>query len=190
MMNVILIIIYYKRGTIVEQTPQICFSKLKYYEFTPNTRNLSVSLSIPTNEQSPLEYLLIDHYCTFQELAGIVCCTPQLRYLKFTQNFNGIENKSSTRLENFICLSLHIKIFFNWLEEINIQFSTSLILVNFLIYSSHKMLINTIKRRLTVTTIYHLVVQDEISSFHTLLPLINSLSNLITIKFHSLPSDE
>ncbi|CAF4567212.1 unnamed protein product [Rotaria sp. Silwood2] len=82
------------------------------------------------------------------------------------------------------------KIFFNWLEEINIQFSTSLILVNFLIYSSHKMLINTIKRRLTVTTIYHLVVQDEISSFHTLLPLINSLSNLITIKFHSLPSDE
>jgi hypothetical protein len=37
------------------------------------------------------------------------------------------------------------------------------------------MSINTIKRRLNLTTIYHLVVQEKISSFHTLVHLTNSL---------------
>jgi hypothetical protein len=37
------------------------------------------------------------------------------------------------------------------------------------------MLINTVKWRLTLTTIYHLVFQDKISSFHILFLLINSL---------------
>ncbi|CAF1085568.1 unnamed protein product [Rotaria sp. Silwood1] len=86
-------------------------SKLKYYKFVPNKTNLFVSLPTLANEQSPLEYLLIDHYCTFQELAGIAYCTPQLRYLKFSYDFNSIENKSwipSIRLETLIYLSLHM----------------------------------------------------------------------------------
>jgi hypothetical protein len=45
------------------------------------------------------------------ELAGIVCCTPQLRYLEFEYYLNDIENTyfvSSIRLANLICLSVRI----------------------------------------------------------------------------------
>src|SRR5271156_4282053 len=49
--------------------------------------DLCISLPMSTNEQSsPLEYLIIDHYCTFNELSAILSYTPQLRHLSFMES--------------------------------------------------------------------------------------------------------
>jgi hypothetical protein len=45
-------------------------------------------MPISTNQQpSTIEYLIIDHYCTFNELSAIVSYTPQLRHLNFLESY-------------------------------------------------------------------------------------------------------
>jgi hypothetical protein len=57
---------------------------LKCYEISVNYTSTSFSLPIATNKQfSPIEYLILDHYCTFEELYIITSYTPQLRRLYF-----------------------------------------------------------------------------------------------------------
>ena len=50
----------------------------------PKEYRLTISLPIATNEQfSTIEYLIIDHPCTFNELFSIISYTPQLHRLNF-----------------------------------------------------------------------------------------------------------
>ncbi len=57
---------------------------LKCCELYVNYVETSFSLPIATNKQlSSIEYLVLDHYCTFEELYTITSYTPQLRRLHF-----------------------------------------------------------------------------------------------------------
>ncbi len=94
---------------------------LKYYKFIAFQLNSSISLSIPTKKQfSPIEYLVIDHYCTFNELFNIVSYTPQLRRLNLTyafyENPADIETISPMILSNLSHLSSHGLITFDEFE--------------------------------------------------------------------------
>jgi hypothetical protein len=85
---------------------------LKYYKFSTGNEDFSVSLPIATNEQvTSIEYLLIDHFCAFNELSAILSYTPKLRHLKFTHDLNGdpkIGIISSITLSNLVYLSIRI----------------------------------------------------------------------------------
>jgi len=64
-------------------------SKLKYFKFTAtSTDNSDIIISLPNaneNSISPIEYLIIDHPCTFNELFSIISYTPQLYHLSFIE---------------------------------------------------------------------------------------------------------
>ncbi|CAF2877180.1 unnamed protein product [Rotaria sp. Silwood2] len=85
---------------------------LKYYKFSISDTDLSVSLPIAINEQqSSIEYLVIDHCCTFNELSTIISYTPKLRHLKFTHDLNddiNIGTIPSMTLSNLTYLSIHL----------------------------------------------------------------------------------
>ncbi|CAF3194320.1 unnamed protein product, partial [Rotaria sp. Silwood2] len=56
--------------------------KLKYYRISCNSHHQSITLPLAMNNQfSPIEYLVIDHYCSLNELASLISYTPQLRRL-------------------------------------------------------------------------------------------------------------
>jgi len=60
---------------------------LNYFNFKTNNSVLLISLPTPTDQQySPIKYLILNHCCTFAELAAIVSYTPQLRYLDYMNN--------------------------------------------------------------------------------------------------------
>jgi hypothetical protein len=75
---------------------------LKCYELSVNYTSTSFSLPIATNKQfSPIEYLVLDHYCTFEELYIITSYTPQLRRLYFMHT-----DKIDLNIEIFVRLPL------------------------------------------------------------------------------------
>jgi hypothetical protein len=61
---------------------------LKYYKISAINSDLSISLPISINQQpSTIEYLIIDHCCTFNELSAIISYTPELRHLNFLESY-------------------------------------------------------------------------------------------------------
>jgi hypothetical protein len=61
---------------------------LKYYKISTSNLPVPISLPISTNQQpSTIEYLIIDHCCTFNELLAIIFYTPQLRRLNFLESY-------------------------------------------------------------------------------------------------------
>jgi len=85
---------------------------LKYCKFATGDEDLTVSLPIATNQQfTPIEYLVLDHCCTFHELLAITSYTPELRRLKFTHDLDGdriIQTISPMTLSNLTHLSIHV----------------------------------------------------------------------------------
>jgi hypothetical protein len=68
-------------------------SKLKYLKCSASDINTLISLPLSSKTQtSPIEYFLIDHYCTLNELSILLSYTPQLHRL----NFSHIEDSNST----------------------------------------------------------------------------------------------
>jgi hypothetical protein len=63
---------------------------LTYFNFSAKNCNLYIALPMASSEQSSsIKYLIINHCCTFAELAVIVSYTPQLRFLGYlNKNFN------------------------------------------------------------------------------------------------------
>jgi len=72
--------------------------------------DITVSLPIVTNKQfSTIEYLVIDHGCTFKELFTIISYTPQLRRLGFhhlSDNDSSIKALSSIILTDLVDISM------------------------------------------------------------------------------------
>jgi hypothetical protein len=64
-------------------------SKLKYFKFTAAlTDNSDIITSLPNSSEnsiSPIEYLIIDHTCTFNELFSIISYTPKLYHVNFIE---------------------------------------------------------------------------------------------------------
>ncbi|CAF0884045.1 unnamed protein product [Rotaria sordida] len=83
------------------------------------------------------------------------------------------------------------KTWYNYIDDNNIEYSTStsLIFTNLRTWSYDEMIFEQIKRVLTITQIYHLIIIEE-HSMHLAIQLINLLPDLITLKIHSLPSNE
>jgi hypothetical protein len=70
---------------------------LKYYSISVLTSQLSILLPISTNQQpSTIEYLIINHCCTFNELSAIVSYTPQLRHLSFLESYEVLGTIGTT----------------------------------------------------------------------------------------------
>jgi hypothetical protein len=60
---------------------------LTYYKISTVYSDLCISLPMSTNEHSsPPEYLIINHYCTFNELLAILFYTPELCHVSFMQS--------------------------------------------------------------------------------------------------------
>ncbi|CAF4925660.1 unnamed protein product, partial [Rotaria sp. Silwood2] len=56
--------------------------KLKYYRISSFNYYRSIILPIAMNNQfSPIEHLVINHYCSLNELQSLISYTPQLRRL-------------------------------------------------------------------------------------------------------------
>jgi hypothetical protein len=52
--------------------------------------DITISLPLATNEEiSPIEYLSVDHPCSYDELYSIISYTPQLRRLKYLNLTNS-----------------------------------------------------------------------------------------------------
>ncbi|CAF1486733.1 unnamed protein product [Rotaria sp. Silwood1] len=83
------------------------------------------------------------------------------------------------------------KTWYNYIDDNNIEYSTStsLIFANFPTWSYDEMIFEQIKRVLTITQIYHLIIIEK-HSIPLVIQLINALPDLITLKMHSLPSNE
>ncbi|CAF4103996.1 unnamed protein product [Rotaria sp. Silwood2] len=95
--------------------------QLKYYRLSFSDKPHSIILPIAMNNQfSPLEYLVIDHYCSLNELVILISYTTQLRHLTLHKTQTNDLNStilSSIILDNLesICLNLR-KTKFNELE--------------------------------------------------------------------------
>ncbi|CAF4675009.1 unnamed protein product [Rotaria sp. Silwood1] len=95
--------------------------KLKYYRifFSNNCHLITLPLAL-NNQCSPIEYLVIDHDCSLNELLSLIPYTPKLRRLtvhKIKTNDSNITILSSITLANLnlIYLDLH-QTTFNVLE--------------------------------------------------------------------------
>ncbi|CAF3731105.1 unnamed protein product [Rotaria sordida] len=95
--------------------------KLKYYRISSCDTHHSIILPMAMNNQySPIEYFVIDHYCSLNELTFLISYTPKLRRLtvhKIKTNDSNITILSSMILANLnsIYLDLH-QTTFNVLE--------------------------------------------------------------------------
>jgi len=58
---------------------------LKYYKCSITSSTASAFLPIATDKQfSSIEYLVISHFCNFEQLAAIIFYTPKILRLSFT----------------------------------------------------------------------------------------------------------
>ncbi|CAF1493698.1 unnamed protein product [Rotaria sordida] len=75
---------------------------LKFFKFSIGGPNLSISLPMITNKQfSTIEYLLLDHDCTRNELSNIISYTPKLRHLYFMH-----AEDDNSNIENILPMTL------------------------------------------------------------------------------------
>jgi hypothetical protein len=65
---------------------------LTYYKISTEYSNQSVSLPIST-QSSPLEHLIMNYDCNFNDLSMVLSYTPQLRHLRFMES-----DKNSTSI--------------------------------------------------------------------------------------------
>jgi hypothetical protein len=86
--------------------------KLKYFKCSAKDTDINVSLPFALkNQSSTIEYLIINHSCTFNELEVILSYTPQLCRLNFAHtndNNSTIENILPIRLSNLTYISLNL----------------------------------------------------------------------------------
>ena len=85
---------------------------LKYYRFIRVHDYLPISLPITTNKFSSIEYLVLNYYCTFNELSIIISYTPKHHHLNFVHNINDDvinENILLIILTNLTDLSIYRK---------------------------------------------------------------------------------
>jgi hypothetical protein len=84
---------------------------LKYNNFSTNNWENQISLPMATNQQkSTIETLVIDHSCTFNELASLTSYTPQLRRLRLcyiTGTDSNIRTITPMILSNLSCISIN-----------------------------------------------------------------------------------
>ncbi|CAF5084934.1 unnamed protein product, partial [Rotaria sp. Silwood1] len=95
---------------------------LKYYRITSFNYHRSITLPMAMNNQfSPIEYLVINHYCSLNELESLISYTPQLRRLTLhktkTNDLNVTILSSTITLVNLQSISLDLcQTTFNELE--------------------------------------------------------------------------
>ncbi|CAF5061595.1 unnamed protein product [Rotaria sp. Silwood1] len=86
--------------------------KLKYLKFSTEDSDINISLPFSLKNQfSTIEYLIINHSCTFNELSAILSYTPQLSRLNFAHtndNNSIITNILPIRLSNLSYISLNV----------------------------------------------------------------------------------
>ncbi|CAF1140648.1 unnamed protein product [Adineta steineri] len=91
---------------------QLIFSlpKLKSNELSSHRNEDSISILMPNNNQiSPIEYLKIGHWYTFDEFNALISYTPNLRHLKLShisKDESDIEDMLPVNLNNLIHLSI------------------------------------------------------------------------------------
>ncbi|CAF1525585.1 unnamed protein product, partial [Rotaria sp. Silwood1] len=96
--------------------------KLKYYRISSFNYYRSIILPIAINNQfSPIEHLVINHYCSLNELQSLISYTPQLRRLTLhkteTNDLNVTILSSTITLANLQSISLDLcQTTFNELE--------------------------------------------------------------------------
>ncbi len=80
------------------------------------------------------------------------------------------------------------KTWYDYFQDNYIQYLTypTLILTNFFTFTYDEMIFDEIKRVLSITQIFHLNIIEKQISTHILIKLIILLSDLITLKLHSL----
>ncbi|CAF4965151.1 unnamed protein product [Rotaria sp. Silwood1] len=87
--------------------------KLKYYRISFSDKPHSITLPIAMNNQfSPIEYFVIDHYCSLNELVTLISYTTQLRRLtlhKTKTNDSNITILSSITLTNLKSMYLDLR---------------------------------------------------------------------------------
>jgi hypothetical protein len=85
--------------------------KLKYFKCWAEVWNLNISIPFALkNEFSPIEYLNIHHFCTFNELERILSYTPQLRRLNLSYSIDShslIGTISPIKLSNLTYISIN-----------------------------------------------------------------------------------
>ncbi|CAF4733727.1 unnamed protein product, partial [Rotaria sp. Silwood2] len=91
---------------------------LKYFKFSTNNSNLFISLPIRTDQQySSIEYLVIDHDCTLNEILLLTSYTPQLDHLRVYKTDKNPQNVPLRNLYNLNSIYLYMyDITFNQLE--------------------------------------------------------------------------
>jgi hypothetical protein len=68
--------------------------KLKYMKFSARGLVLSMSLPIAKEEQlTNIEYLVINHSCTFNQVSAIISYTPELYHLNLMKSYDTYLNK-------------------------------------------------------------------------------------------------
>ncbi|CAF3670838.1 unnamed protein product [Rotaria sp. Silwood1] len=87
--------------------------KLKYYRIVSSAIHQSITIPMAMNNQfSPIEYLVIDHYCSLNELTSLLSYTPQLRRLTLhkikSNNDSNIIILSSITLDNLKSIYLDL----------------------------------------------------------------------------------
>ncbi|CAF4459519.1 unnamed protein product [Rotaria sp. Silwood2] len=86
--------------------------KLKYLKCSAEDSDINVSLPFSLKGQfSTIEYLIINHSCSFNELSAILTYTRQLRHLNFAHtndNNSTIANILPIRLSNLTYISLNV----------------------------------------------------------------------------------
>ncbi|CAF3289079.1 unnamed protein product [Rotaria socialis] len=94
---------------------QFIFSlpKLKYIKYTtPDSKDSNTTISLPaaTKEQiTSIEYFIIDHLCTYDQLSNLLSYTPNLRYLKYLNLYGNKSDVQSIKLGTFPYLT-HLSI--------------------------------------------------------------------------------
>ncbi|CAF3770227.1 unnamed protein product [Rotaria sp. Silwood1] len=103
--------------------------KLKYYRIFSSDSHHSITLPIAMNNQfSPIEYLVINHYCSLNELTCLLSYTPQLRHLTLhktkSNNDSNITILPSIILDNL--KSIYLDLYRTKYNELEIFMTTKI----------------------------------------------------------------
>jgi hypothetical protein len=92
---------------------------LKYYRFSIQSLDSPISLPTSANEQlTAIEYLVIEHPCSFNELATIISYIPKLSRLYFIDRHKNISNFGSSLSITLLNLThISIKVYYLTFDE-------------------------------------------------------------------------
>jgi hypothetical protein len=103
-----------KASEVIDDIYQLIFAlpTLKYNSFCTTGWDLSISLPMATNRQfSTIETLVINHYCTFDDLAYLTSYTPKLRHLSVSDT-SITDPDTETIVYDKILSEINFSIFF------------------------------------------------------------------------------